>query len=393
MMRRAVFIILGTLLLLAGLTSVHAAEPSADWPSLGADAAQSNYNPGEHTITAQNALKLHIHWSVPTTAASYPIVSGGQVYVPIQAQDKVHVKVYNAATGKFVLGIPKDAAGGMVAVNGDIYLAGHTLQAVDGSTGEKIVQIDARPKTPHGEFINPVADRKVLVTGYATSSKAVPTSLYAIDPEAQRVTWKSPSIDATGAIGSGKIVTSVTRGTAFYDESTGRAVASQKSMYGQWFSGDSLLYTVAGVGRSNVTLYAYTPAGTLAWKRVVGPRMVTSSWPHAVTPDAVYTANLRGRNSVEALDPTTGKALWNRPLANVERMVEANNLLFVLTYGLGQPTRVVVLHADTGKAVGAIVLSSGFVAFNSPNALMVADGMVFLRVQGMRGNELVALGL
>lgn len=392
MKRRGTFIILG-IFLLAGLTPARAAGSPTDWPSLGADAALSNYNPGEHLITAQNALKLRVRWSVPVSSASYPIVSGNQVYVPIQKGDRIHVNAYTASSGKLAVQITKDASGGMVAVNGTIYLAGHVLQAVTAGTNDKVVQINARPHAVTGTFVAPVADDRVVVAGYASTSKNVPSSLYAINPNGNQVTWKSPSVDAASTIGNGKIITATPQGTAFYDELSGKVIMTQKAIRGQWFAGSALMYTVAALGASPMTLYAYAPSGKLSWQRRIGPRMITLGWPHAVTPDALYVANLKGGSSVQALDPGSGQVLWNRPLANVASLAAANNLVFALTYTLGQQARVVVLRADTGKAVGAIVLSTGFSAFNTPNDMMVADGMVFLRVQGPAGSQLLALGL
>jgi hypothetical protein len=49
-------------------------------------------------------------------------------------------------------------------------------------------------------------------------------------------------------------------------------------------------------------------------------------------------------------------------------------------------------RADTGKAIGALSLSTGYFAFPTNNELMVADGMVFVRAVGPSGTTLVALG-
>jgi outer membrane protein assembly factor BamB len=112
-----------------------------------------------------------------------------------------------------------------------------------------------------------------------------------------------------------------------------------------------------------------------------------------VAPDAVYVQTLKPKGGVAALDPQTGELLWMRSLADVQRLAVANGLLFVLTYGLGQPVRLVVLKADTGAPIGAVVLSAGYYAFPEPNELMIASGLVFIRVVGPRGGQLVVLGL
>lgn len=383
-------------LLLAGRVPAHASSPTSDWPSLNADAAQSNDNPTETTLTAQNVLKLRVKWTASISQQSYPVVVNQRVYVPFLARNKIHVRVLDARTGKPLLTIPKDALGGMVETGGELYLAGHVLQAVDAATGEKMLQINAHPQVKGGEFLNPVADGKVVVSGYVTNSRTVPSQLYAVDASGQRVAWKSPSVDATGAIAASRIATQTTNGAVFYDESTGKTLAHQSNLRSQWFAGSKLLYTVATPFHAKkpvATLYAFTAAGHQAWKRVIGPDMIASDWPHAVDGSALYVATLKPRQAVEALDPSTGVPLWTRPLANVQRLAVANNLLFAVTYGLGQPARIVVLHTDTGAPVGAIVLSPGYFAFTAANGLMVADGMVFLRVVGPPGSELLGLAL
>ena len=92
-------------------------------------------------------------------------------------------------------------------------------------------------------------------------------------------------------------------------------------------------------------------------------------------------------------DPQTGEVLWKRSQPNVQRVAAANNLLFVLTAGIGQTLKLVVLHADTGKPIGQISLTGGYYAFPTANELMIANGMVFIRAVGPSGaTQLVALG-
>jgi outer membrane protein assembly factor BamB len=108
----------------------------------------------------------------------------------------------------------------------------------------------------------------------------------------------------------------------------------------------------------------------------------------------VYVQVLRPQVGVQALDPLSGTVLWTRSIPDVQHIVLANGVLYVLTYGLGQQVRLVALHADTGVPIGAIVLSSGFFAFPASNGLMVANGMVFIRAANTTGSQvLVALGL
>jgi outer membrane protein assembly factor BamB len=126
----------------------------------------------------------------------------------------------------------------------------------------------------------------------------------------------------------------------------------------------------------------------------VASPLAVQDWPHAVSKSAVYVQTLRPHVGVQALDPLSGTVLWTRSIANVQQIVLANGVLYVLTYGLGQQVRLVALHADTGVPIGAIVLSNGYFAFPAQNGLMVANGMVFLRAANATGAQvLVALGL
>jgi hypothetical protein len=152
---------------------------------------------------------------------------------------------------------------------------------------------------------------------------------------------------------------------------------------------------VASPPGKGATLFGFDSSGHRIWSHTVGPAMAAQSqdWAHAVGPDAVYVTTLRPRVGIQAIDPTTGHALWTQTVANVNQLALANNLLLALTYSLGQPVRLVAIHPTTGKIVGAIVLSSGYYAFWAPNGLMVANGMVFIRVQGPQGSQIVALGL
>jgi outer membrane protein assembly factor BamB len=385
-------IILG-LLLLAGQLSARAAPLSSDWPSINFDAAQSNDNGGETTLTAHNVLKLKVRWTSPIAEASYPIVAGGRVYLPVVEHGKVHVQVLDALTGKQVAIYAQDALGGMLAANGNLYLAGSALQEVDPSTGDKIGQIDPSPRLKGATFLYPAAGRKVLVAGYAGAGPNASTTLYVVDLQSNRVLWKKPSTSGQGAIGTGRILTRTSSGGVFYDQASGRAVAQARSVLSDWFAGSSLAYTVASVKGKNATLYAYDGTGHSVWTHVVGPRIVTDGWPHAMGKNMLYVQALSPRSEVQALDPGTGHILWTRPVGNVQRMVLAGEVLYVLTYGLGQPVRLLALKPGNGALIGGVVLSPGYYAFGAVNGLMVANGMVFIRAASASGSQLLALGL
>lgn len=393
-MKRLVFLLILGFVLLPLQRPARAAPPGSDWPSLNADAAQSNDNAAEKTLTARNVLRLKVRWAAPETNVSYPIVASGRVYIPIISHGRVHIRAVDALTGKQVLVYPKDAQGGVIALGGSLYLAGHVLQVVDPATGEKLGQLDPTPPAKGGIWVNPIADQKVMVVGYAGTTHSTPNSLYGIDPQTKNILWKITSMSAQAAIGGGDVLTETSRGSEFYDENSGKGLTTQKSVYSDWFAGAGMAYTVASIKRGNATLYAVDQAGHRVWKRVVGPYMIATGWAHAISTTGLYLQVFKPSQSIEALDPATGAVLWSRAIQDVQRIVVANNLLFVLSSRLGQPARLIVLNATTGSPLGAIILSTGYYTFNASNGLMVADGMVFIRAVGPGNAQLlVALGL
>jgi outer membrane protein assembly factor BamB len=391
MIKLASLLILGILLLAAGSTAGAAPSPSS-WPSLDADAAHSNNNTAETALTARNVLKLKVKWTAPETNLSYPIVAGGSVYAPVLEKNKTHVRVLSPSTGKTIGTYTEDALGGILMRSGVLYTAGHTLQAIDPTTGDSIAKIAPNPSTTGSVFLNPVADKKLILVGYALPKG--PGSLYTVDPSANQLVHKLPSATGLGALATGRVLTETAAGSAIYDEHSGKTLWSRVSLKSNWFAGDTLAYTVSSVNGKNTTLYAYDGTGQSMWSRTVAQPLAVQDWPHAVSPSAVYVETLRPQVGVEALDPLLGTVLWARAIPDVQHIVLSNGVLYVLTYGLGQQVRVVALHADTGSPIGAIVLSSGFFAFPASNGLIVANGMVFLRAATTSGTQvLVALGL
>ena len=164
-MRKLWSLVIVGVLLLAAHPASRAASSSSDWPSLGSDAAQSNDNAAETAITAHNVLKLKVRWTAPIADVSYPIVVAGRVYVPMVSHAHIHVWVLDAATGKRLSVIFRDAPGGMLMVGGNLYVAGRYLQEVDPAKGTRLSRIDATPSTANGVFLYPVADQKLLVAG------------------------------------------------------------------------------------------------------------------------------------------------------------------------------------------------------------------------------------
>lgn len=390
-MKKLASLILG-ILLLTGQPSARAASTGSDWPSLGFDAAQSNNNSAEMRITPQNALKLKVKWTSPIADASYPIVAAGRVYLPVIKQGRVHVRVVDAASGKQTGLYAKDAEGGILALRNQVYLAGHVLQDINPATGDKAGAITASPHTARGTFLNPLGTDSVMVAGYYPAGKVIPTSLYAIDPQSNKVLWKVPSISALGTIGPGRILTQTSTGSELYD-TAGKRVTSQPNVYSDWFAGSILSYTVASIGRRRATLYAVDGTGARIWKRAVGPYSRTTGWPHAVSQDSLYIQTLLPAEGIEALDPESGHVQWSKRIQDIQRIVLANDLLFVLTFRLGQPVHLVIMRAHTGAPIGSIVLSADYSVYPTQNELMVAAGMVFIRAVGPGGPQLIALGL
>src|SRR5579859_682522 len=248
MSKLATLFILGILLLAAGSTAGAASSPS-NWASLDADAAHSNYNPTETTLTARNVLKLKVKWTAPETNLSYPIVADGSVYAPILEGTKTHVRVLAPSTGKPLGTFTKDALGGMLLRSGVLYVAGHTLQAIDPTTGASVAKIAPHPSTTGSVFLNPEADKKLIVVGYALPRG--PGSLYTVDPDANQLVHKLPSSSGIGVLTTGRVLTETIGGSAFYDELSGRTLWSRTGLKSNWFAGDTLAYTVSSVNGKN----------------------------------------------------------------------------------------------------------------------------------------------
>jgi hypothetical protein len=372
----------------------HGAVDSSSWPAFNADAAQSDYNPDVTALTPKNVLKVRARWCAVTSAASYPIVAGGRVFIPIQGGGKIHVRALDAATGRTLAGYPKDALGGMLVIADKLYLAGHILQAVNVGDGTKLFAVSGSPRLPLSTFLYPETDGKDVFSGFYSG---VNSSIYAVDPGTGAVVQKLPSTTASETVASGHILTTTGKASIFYDASTGKSLAHPPYLGSFWFAGSALNYTVAEAPKKKVTrLIALDGTGRWAWGQTVGPLLATvnTDWPHAVGPSLVYVQTFRPQEGIEALDALTGKVAWTRTIPNVQRMALTKNLLVVLTYGLGEAGRLIVLNPANGKIIGGITLSPGFFPFGSANGLMVANGMIYIRVTGP-GNvsEVVALGL
>jgi hypothetical protein len=373
-------------------TGAHGPVDGSSWPAFNADAAQSNYNPSATALTQKNILKVRARWCAVTTAASYPVVANGRVYLPIQGGGKIHVRALDAATGKQLAGIPKDALGGILATSSTLYVAGHILQAVDISNGKRLYSVSGSPPLNGSTFIFPETDGHYLFSGFYSG---VNSSIYALDPSTGQVVQKLPSTTASETITAGHVLTGTGTASIIYDAASGRALARPPYRGSFWFAGSVLNYTVAGAKKKGTSLVAVDGTGHRVWSRKVGPYLAANSdWPHAVGPNLIYVQTYRPQEGIEALDALSGEVVWSRPLPNIQCVALTKKLLVGLTYGLGQPGRLIALNPKTGKVIGGITLSPGFFAFNSYNGLMIADGMIYIRVTGPNNvSELVALGL
>ena len=388
MQKLATLFILGSLLF-AGRVS--AAPAASAWGALDGDASQSNFNSIEKSITPGNALKMSVKWSVAIAEQSYPVVSGGRIYAPVVAGKKIHVEVLDALSGKKVGSIPKDASGGMAAgPDGNLYLAGKSLQEFDPSTGQTVATIHPPAGATKGVFRNPETDGTIIVVGYESNSVG---KVYSINPTSGHVIRGYSSASAVGTISPGNVLTRTLNGSAMYDEASGRVVAQQRFAGSNWFAGPDLAYTVGTGTSKQSSVFAFDSTGQRQWSHVVGPLLATSGeWPHAVSSTGVYLQTLKPQPGIIALDPSTGKVLWTRPLPDVQSLLAVGNVVFVLTYGLGAPVRLVGYNATTGKSLGAKEFSTGFYGFGTQNQLMAADRMLYVRMIGPSGDELVALG-
>ena len=383
--------IVGCVLLLGALP-VSSASPPSDWPSLSNDAAQSNFNSVERALTVKNVLKLKVKWGSPTASQSYPIVYQGRVYIPVIYRKVIHVRILAAGSGTKIGVISHDATGGLLGANDEIFVAGKSLRVVNSSTLQPVASVKGASTTANSTYAYPQSDGTRLFVGYTWKKGS---SIYTIDPTTDQIVHKLSSASGVGSSNGQRIFTNTSAGGVIYSEETGK-VASKPPYAGSfWFADPPLAYTVASSGQKSARVYAVDGSGHTVWSRVVGPNLQTQNaeWPHAANSTDLYVATLSPRTGIQALDPLTGRVLWTRNIAGVQSIALADNVLFAVTYSLGQDVQLALFRANTGKPLGAIQLSSGFLSFTSPNQLMVAAGMVFIRVVGPGGTELVALGL
>jgi hypothetical protein len=373
----ALLAILGVLLW--GGWGASAASAPSDWPSINADAGQSNANFAERGITAGNALKLKVKWTASLPDISYPVVAGGRVYLPSLAGKAIHARALDAASGKQVASYTQGAGGGILVAGGNLYLAGRSLEILSPGDGTKIAAVKGASTSSQATFTFPIVDKSLVLAGYSSNSHSVPNSLYAINAATNHVLWHVPSMNAQGAILTGRVLTVTSSGSAFYSETNGKPVASQSAVFSDWFGRGKYAYTVASVRGGQTTLYAFDGSGQKLWSRAVAPALDSYGWAHAVSGKAVYVSTLKPHQGIEALDPATGDVLWQRNIPGVQKIAYANRLIFVLSAAMGGPLQLIVLHAPTGKPLGAITISGGYYAFPTTNELMIADGMVFVR--------------
>ncbi|MGH2443939.1 MAG: hypothetical protein ACRDFX_12360, partial [Chloroflexota bacterium] len=314
-MKRVIALIILGCIVAAGQTA-QAALPAPDWPSRDGNAANGNYNAFETTLTAKNVLKLKVAWPpVAISDRSYPVVAGNRLYVPFNARKTVHVRAIDIKTGRALATYNKGACGGILVANGDLYLAGHILQVLDATSGQKLAQVRPPPGTHGCAFVYPQWDQNFILAGYDGGSTS---SVYVTDQKLTQVLRKLPSASASEAILSGHVYTRTSAGSAFYDETNGKVLAHPSYLGSDWFAGTQLAYTVSAFKHHKTKLYAIGDTGKRVWSRVVGPNLATagSDWPHAMSDSVLAVKTLQPGQGVLALNPLTGHFMWKRKLAN-----------------------------------------------------------------------------
>lgn len=395
---------LASLCVLACVASAHQvsaqpAVPASDWPMLGHDATSSNRNPVDHALTRQTLVHIKVLWTHSLPTISYPIVSGGRVFAPTLTTKGVRVIEWDAATGKQITKIRREAIGGMVATDTDLVTAGSKLVASKLATGQVDFTSSALTGTARGQFLNPMLNGTTLLAPYvqftttASGRTRVQDRLFAVSALDWRSLWSvNGGSTAAPAASDSTVFTSAAHGSQFVELATGKRTTFKHYFATSWFSVGELAYGVTALPHELTTLYCLHPNGERVWSRVVAPPFATSTWPHAAAPGRVFVQVFEPVNGVQALDADTGKVIWTRVVPCVQHMAMANGLLYVASSCLAAPAVIVVLRATDGKQVARVPLPAGYMIYNADNQLMIAAGMLFVRAVGPLGPALLAFG-
>jgi len=314
-----------------GNPAIGAAEPLAEWPQPGGNAANAPGNVSLSGTTAastwrvravQKASKRNVRPAVP------PIVHGGHIYVYDTSGTVAALAPGGGKTWSYSLapeGEKGRAAGGGIAASGNAVFAATgfgQLVALDAATGGRIWSFDLSAPAHSAPT---AANGKVFVVS-ATNV------LHAVNQADGTEAWQYPGIPETAGVlsaaspavsgnivvvpySSGEVIAfdadsgdlkwadAVVRSTRTHAVSGFSDVAASPIIY------DGVVYATGVSGR---TIAVRASDGERLWEENIG----SASTP-AVSGNAIFIVDLE--DNIVALDRTTGTVFWRTPLPVVRK--------------------------------------------------------------------------
>ena len=408
-----------------------AVAPGGDWPMYGHDAARTNYNPAETSISAANAAQLAPRWQADIGAGAgppsgAPSVAAGHVYVAGSATSGPNFFAFDAATGIvnwsadlghgagcFGVGI-----GATPAISGSVVVAGggdSAYYGLDAMTGAQLWRDPlnagpsafpwASPLIADGRAYLGVASgcdnpsvRGELRAVNAQDGSFIATQYFVPAGQAGAGIWNSPALSPDGttlAVATGedyggyngpynRAMVALDPLTLAIQGANQQGQLDQDKDYATTpvIFHDSRNRILIAAHHKDESFYVYDlhnlAAGPI-WQRQTGTIIGMMPAYDPAQGSGGTLLFLDGLGRLNAVDPATGADRWPAVMVGSARgnMAVANGLVYL---NLG-PGGVAVVNETTGhlvttlqppnagKAYSGVVVSNGFVYWLSGAAL------------------------
>lgn len=375
------------LVLALGIATADAAD---SWLVANHDAAATNFNPGEHLLSAATVSRLHVVWRQEGVLSA--VATDERVYAIVKAVGSgSNVAVFDAATGKVLRTFtaanlhltdrPGDNPQALAYAQGKLVVGASTaLLALDPSSGRLWW------RTPGGASVLTVKDRTIY-TGKGCQnvpSRCGSLASYAVDLTNGRVRWQHP--------GNGGALPTLVAGrlyqlwgmympsTHVYDAASGRLLATLP-LTASWTGDVARSYADVTGGPSGKPdwLGEIGANGKPVWKVSVG-HVQGNSRP-ALAYGTLFLPSNRFHPGVIAVNARNGQVRWGADVGPNVSVAVANHLVYVLHTETGA---LDILDAASGRGVVHLMIP-GYVGYGS---LFVSGGTVYV-VSG--GAGLIAL--
>ena len=342
----------------------------SDWPMLGANPAQSNFNSREHTLYPRG---LHLRWKVSGIPGPY-IVAGGRVFAVTATGRTLVAIALDTRTGSR-LGTYGPVRGTYLAyAGGHLYVVGAELSAFDAGTGRRLFQSHVSHSGALADMWLPVVSHGVVFALGTRFGPRTGRNDYAFDAQNGHILWSKPANDVSascihdGHLYYGGDPEKPRLGS--YDLHTGRRlwmISEGSGGFGGILFGDHDLFFAFGTASHTVIAQALTSNGRSRWTE-------SGFMPQAVAYGRAYGLVLgkAGVRGVAAVDAAHGKYVWiNRGLHEPNDTIIANGVVYVYE----GTNSIAALDARTGRLLTRLYPPHGY-TLKGP--LGVAGGMLFM---------------